>query len=83
MARELPADHAHAGLTKPASSSACLKSLGGNSLVIQTLDGNRREIARSSVEALHSSGKSFMPEGLETELDAQSLADVIAYIQSL
>ena len=55
----------------------------GNSLVIQTLDGNRREIARSSVEALHSSGKSFMPEGLEAELDAQSLADVIAYIQSL
>ena len=55
----------------------------GNSLVIQTLDGNRREIARSSVEALHSSGKSFMPEGLEAELDVQALADVIAYIQSL
>ena len=53
-----------------------------SSLTIAKSDGTRDTILRSDVEELKSSGKSFMPEGLEKDLTPQDLADVISFIQS-
>ena len=55
----------------------------GASLELRLLDGTRKRIVRSSIEFLQSTRQSFMPNGLELELTPQSLADVMAYVQSL
>lgn len=40
-------------------------------------------VLRVNIEEMRSTGLSIMPEGMEKELDQQTLADVIAYIMSL
>lgn len=40
-------------------------------------------VLRMHIEEMRSTGLSIMPEGLEKELDRQTLADVMAYIMSL
>jgi putative heme-binding domain-containing protein len=40
-------------------------------------------LRRNEIELLQSSGKSLMPEGMEKDLTAQDLADVIAYVRSV
>ncbi len=40
-------------------------------------------VLRVNIEEMRSTGLSIMPEGMEKELDRQTLADVIAYIMSL
>jgi putative heme-binding domain-containing protein len=52
------------------------------SITLARADGKRDVLLRIDIEALASTGKSFMPEGLEKELTPQSLADVIAFIQA-
>ena len=46
--------------------------------------GERAEdtVLRSQIEEIQATGKSVMPEGLETQLSRQDLADVIAYVQA-
>lgn len=53
----------------------------GESLTVQLLDGTRREILRSELVQLTATGRSAMPEGLEAALDAQALADLIAFLR--
>lgn len=52
------------------------------SITLARPDGKRDVLLRIDIEQLASSGKSFMPEGLEKDLSAQDLADVIAFVQS-
>ncbi len=55
----------------------------GNALRIRPLTGPTRELPRTAIEDLVSSRRSFMPEGLESELSPQDVADVIGYVQQL
>jgi hypothetical protein len=37
-------------------------------------------VPRCDIEAMTSTGLSFMPEGLESQIDQQAMADLIAYL---
>ena len=52
--------------------------LAGTTEVEQELVG-----LRSEIEALRSSGKSLMPEGIEKDLSPQNVADLIEYVRNL
>ncbi len=52
------------------------------SITIARADGQRETILRIELEELSSTGKSFMPEGLEKELSPQDVANVVAFIQA-
>ncbi len=52
------------------------------SITLAKSDGTRDIILRVDLDSLASSGKSFMPEGLEKDLSPQDVADVIAFVRS-
>lgn len=52
-----------------------------NSVTIKQANGVSRSIARREIERLQSSNLSFMPEGLESAMTQQELADLIAFLQ--
>jgi putative membrane-bound dehydrogenase-like protein len=54
-----------------------------NSLTIRRPDGTTAELLRTEIEQLKSTGLSFMPEGLEKQLDHQAMADLLAYLDSI
>jgi putative membrane-bound dehydrogenase-like protein len=54
----------------------------GNSVTLVGQENKQQLILRSDLEALESSGKSLMPEGMEKDLSPQAVADVIAYLNS-
>jgi len=54
----------------------------GSSVTLLAQEGKQQVILRNRLEALESSGKSLMPEGLEREISRQDLADVLAYLGS-
>jgi putative heme-binding domain-containing protein len=64
------------------SLTGILASETGNSITLVASDGKKHAIPRNDLEELVSTNKSLMPEGLEKDLKAQDLADVIAYIRS-
>ncbi len=53
-----------------------------NHLTIRRADGTQASVLRVNIEQLKSSGISFMPEGLEKQIDPQSMADLLAYLMS-
>ena len=40
-------------------------------------------IRRADVESLRSLGVSYMPEGLEKQIDVPAMADLLAYLNSI
>ncbi len=52
-------------------------------VTLRRADAKEDHILRSEIEELASTGKSLMPEGLEKDVPAADMADVIAYIKSL
>ncbi len=52
-----------------------------NSVTIKQANDVSRSIARREIERLQSSNLSFMPEGLESAMNQQELADLIAFLQ--
>lgn len=54
-----------------------------NSLTIRRVDGTQVNIQRSEIEELKSTGLSFMPEGLEKDVDVAAMADLLAYLDSI
>src|SRR5262249_8067349 len=52
------------------------------SITIREQDGKDKVLLRTELEALESTGKSLMPEGLEKDINKQELADLIAYLTS-
>jgi putative heme-binding domain-containing protein len=52
----------------------------GTSIALVDLEGKRQTVLRTEIETLRSTGKSFMPEGLEQDLSPQDLADVMAFV---
>ena len=54
-----------------------------NSITLAALDGKQAVILRNELDAFQSTGKSFMPEGIEREASPQDLADVMAYVRGI
>lgn len=55
----------------------------GNSLTLRKADGTSESTLRVNIEEIKSTGISFMPEGLEQQLDKAAMADVLAYLNSI
>lgn len=60
-----------------------IEAENANSLTIRRSDGTQVIIQRNNIEQLRSTGISFMPEGLEKQVDLQALADLLSYLDSL
>ena len=54
-----------------------------NSLTIRKPDNTTDTILRVDITELKSTGLSFMPEGLEKQIDHQAMADLLAYLNSI
>jgi putative membrane-bound dehydrogenase-like protein len=52
-------------------------------IVLRQADGKQIELSRTEIEAIRSTGLSLMPEGLEKQIDAKAMADLLAYLLSL
>jgi putative membrane-bound dehydrogenase-like protein len=52
-------------------------------LTIRRPDGQSESIQRADVENLRSLGVSYMPEGLEKQIDVPAMADLLAYLNSI
>jgi putative membrane-bound dehydrogenase-like protein len=57
-----------------------LASESGNSITLLAADGKTLSLLRDDLEALASSTKSLMPEGLENDLSLDDVADLLAYL---
>lgn len=53
-----------------------------NSLTIRKPDGMSETVLRVNIEELRSTGLSYMPEGLEKQIDVAAMADLLAYLNS-
>ncbi len=51
-------------------------------LVIKGQNDQRYVVARADIEQLKATGVSMMPEGLESQIDQQAMADLIAFIKN-
>ena len=54
-----------------------------NSVTIRLLDGRSETVQRGDIDNLRSTGLSFMPEGMEKQIDVQGMADLLAYLNSV
>ncbi|MFI4849454.1 MAG: PVC-type heme-binding CxxCH protein [Gimesia chilikensis] len=54
-----------------------------NSITVRKPDGTSTTVLRINIEEIRSSGLSFMPEGLEKQLDQRAMADLLSYLMSL
>ncbi len=53
-----------------------------NSLTIRQPDGHEETVLRLQIEELRSTGLSYMPEGLENQIDVPAMADLLAYLNT-
>jgi putative membrane-bound dehydrogenase-like protein len=54
-----------------------------NSLTIRKPDGGQETVLRHQIDELRSTGLSYMPEGLEKQIDVPAMADLLAYLSSV
>jgi putative heme-binding domain-containing protein len=54
-----------------------------NSMTLRKPDGAEETVLRRDIDELRSTGLSFMPEGLEKQLDVAAMADLLAYLGSI
>lgn len=59
-----------------------ITSESGSSVTLKGLDGKPRTLLRSQVKSLTCTNRSLMPDGFESALDKQAIADVIRFLQS-
>jgi putative heme-binding domain-containing protein len=52
-------------------------------LTIRRPDGRSESIQRADVEGLRSLGVSYMPDGIERQIDVPAMADLLAYLNSI
>jgi putative membrane-bound dehydrogenase-like protein len=60
-----------------------LTAENANSLTLRKPDGSDETVLRVDIDELRSTGLSFMPEGLEKQIDVPAMADLLAYLDSL
>ena len=51
-----------------------------NSVTLRRVDGTTVTVPRTEIDQLRGTGLSFMPDGLEKELDLQAMADLLSYL---
>jgi putative heme-binding domain-containing protein len=54
-----------------------------NGLTLRRPDGGEETVLRLEIDELKSTGLSFMPEGLEKQVDVAAMADLLAYLNSI
>ncbi|QDU09919.1 PVC-type heme-binding CxxCH protein [Gimesia aquarii] len=59
-----------------------IKSENANSITIARADGTSDTVLRIDIDELISSRLSFMPEGLEKQINKQQMADLLAYLNA-
>jgi putative heme-binding domain-containing protein len=52
-------------------------------LTLRRADGTSESVLRIDIDELRSTGVSFMPEGLEKQIDMPAMADLLAYLNSI
>ena len=62
------------------SLAGMLAGEAGNRITLVGLDGVEQSILRSEVRSLVSTTRSLMPDGLEGAIDAQAMADLVAFL---
>ena len=62
--------------------SGILHAESSDAITLKVLGGHTQIIARNKVKKFESTGKSYMPEGLEAQIDLQEMADLIAFLQA-
>jgi putative membrane-bound dehydrogenase-like protein len=71
-------------ITKDGKSlSGIIATETGSSITLLAAGGKRESLLRGDIEALQSSGKSLMPDGLEKQLKPQDLSDLIEFVRNL
>jgi putative membrane-bound dehydrogenase-like protein len=60
--------------------SGMLTQESQRSVTLARADGTSTQILRSEIERMASSGRSFMPEGLEKDISAAQMADLFAFL---
>jgi putative membrane-bound dehydrogenase-like protein len=63
--------------------SGMILSENANSVTIQQPDGKQVAVQRSEIETLRSTALSFMPEGLEKQINQQDMAHLLEYLNSV
>jgi putative heme-binding domain-containing protein len=58
-------------------------SENANGVTIQQPDGKQVKVQRSEIETLRSTALSFMPEGLEKQIDQKAMADLLEYLNAV
>jgi putative heme-binding domain-containing protein len=53
------------------------------SVTVRRADGSSETVLRIDIEELRSTGLSFMPEGLEKQIDVPAMADLLAYLNAV
>ena len=53
------------------------------SIRLQRHDGTRVTVLRIHIDKLHSTNLSFMPEGIEKQIDPRAMADLLVYLASI
>jgi putative membrane-bound dehydrogenase-like protein len=65
------------------SITGILDSETATSVTLRRAENASDTVLRINIDALQSTGLSIMPEGLEKEVDQQTMADLIAYLMSI
>ena len=68
---------------KGRSTTGMITAENANSITLQKPDGTSTTILRTEMEVLQSTGLSFMPEGLEKQVNKQQMADLLSYLNAL
>jgi putative heme-binding domain-containing protein len=54
-----------------------------NAVTLRRADGTSETVLRIEIDELRSTGVSFMPEGLEKQIDVPAMADLLAYLHAV
>jgi putative heme-binding domain-containing protein len=65
------------------STTGLVTSETATSITLARDKGVTETIQKQNIEAMKSTGTSLMPEGLEKTIDPQSMADLLAFLQSV
>lgn len=71
------------GTTQGRSITGMITAETAGSLTVRRADGTTETVLRLDIEELRSTGLSFMPEGLEKQIDVKAMADLLAYLNSI
>src|SRR5262249_38137841 len=63
--------------------SGMIASETANSITLRRAEKAEDVILRSQIDAIEATAKSIMPEGLETQISKQEMADLIAYLREV